>query len=463
MQPGELPRAFGKFQIEKELGRGGHGIVFRAFDPALGRKVALKIPRPELLDDPDGWHRFLREARAVALLDHPGIAPVLELGAVGPLCYMASAYFAGPNLAAWLKSRETPLDPRMAAGLVAEIAQAVGHAHARGVLHRDLKPQNILLEILPDSDDPDELCVRPRVTDFGLAKLLDAEADLTRTGVVLGTPRYMAPEQSQARHELVGPPTDVYALGAILAEMLNARSDAPGSDGASPSRVASLSRGASPSHVASPSHAVPSPLRDIIAKCLEPDPGRRYADAIELANDLNQFRKGEPVRARRGRLRRLLGAWASRRATNAAGLTALALVIAVLIALTFWNQGRVDRQAPAAAATVRGARAIRQARADRYADDLRMVSRLSLNKNRNPGVTATVHSLLDRNRPGAGEEDLHSLDWSYLWRRFHGEQATLAGHKARSSMSFTLPMEPPWPPREKTVRASGTWPVARSG
>ena len=409
-RPGNGPHQFGKFLIEQELGRGGHGVVFRALDPTLGRRIALKIPRPEFLDDPDARHRFLREARAVALLDHPGIVPILELGEVGPVCYMASVYCAGPNLAAWLKSRKTLLDPRVAAQLTAEIAQAVGHAHARGVLHRDLKPQNILLEDIPVSDDPAEPGVRLRVTDFGLAKLLDAEAELTRTGVVLGTPRYMAPEQRQARHDLVGPPADVYALGAILAEMLDGRPAAPGSDGALPSRP------------------VPPALRDIVAKCLEPEPGHRYADAVELAYDLERFRNGEPVRARRGRLRRRIGTWAGRRSMTAAGLVALAPLIASAFALPLWTPRRVDRNAPGAEG-VRDERGDRQARANRYADDLHLAARLSSNENRNPDVTATVHSLLDRNRPGAGGEDLRSLDWYYLWRRFHGEQATLSGHK----------------------------------
>ena len=150
-RPEDLPRPFGKFRIEGELGRGGHGIVFLAVDPTLDRRVALKIPRPELLDEPDWRRRFLREAHALARLDHPGIVAILELGEVDGVCYIASTYFDGPNLTAWLKDRETLLDPRGAARLACQIAEAVGHAHAHGVIHRDLKPRNILMRAVERS------------------------------------------------------------------------------------------------------------------------------------------------------------------------------------------------------------------------------------------------------------------------------------------------------------------------
>jgi serine/threonine protein kinase len=210
-----LPFArLGRFQILHELGRGGFGMVFLASDPQLGRVVALKVPRPEALLTPELRERFLREARAAAGLDHPNVVPVHEAGQEGLICYIASAYCPGVTLAEWLKERTEPVPVRLAARLVATLAEAVQHAHSRGVVHRDLKPANVLLQLLPEARtaspdstlkgldtrrDPSdaELTFIPKVTDFGLAKLaVDMQGktdgkreDPTQSGAVLGTPQ----------------------------------------------------------------------------------------------------------------------------------------------------------------------------------------------------------------------------------------------------------------------------------
>ncbi|HEY2157696.1 MAG TPA: serine/threonine-protein kinase, partial [Isosphaeraceae bacterium] len=223
--PGDLPRRFGRFLLVRELGRGGFGVVFLARDTSLGREVALKLPRPGALVSPEDRRRFLREGEAAGRLDHPHIVPVYELGEYDGICYIASAYCEGGTLGGWLRGRTSPIPVREAAALVAALAGAVGHAHARGIVHRDLKPGNVLLQrpaagAAGGGGDPDFI---PRLGDFGLAKVLGDDANDTRSGALLGSPAYMAPEQAAGRAREIGPATDVFALGVILYELLAGR------------------------------------------------------------------------------------------------------------------------------------------------------------------------------------------------------------------------------------------------
>jgi len=220
--------AFGRFQIVRELGRGGFGVVFLAIDPALNRPVALKLPRVEALLTPEARLRFTREAKAAAALDHPNLVALYEAGEVNSVCYLASAYCDGPTLATWLREQTEPVPPRLAARLVADLAGAVRHAHERGVLHRDIKPSNILLQRgqgqvgAPESHgEPStiEQEFSPRITDFGLARLMDRPGEeITASFAAMGSAPYMAPEQAEGKK--VGPAADVYGLGAILYALL---------------------------------------------------------------------------------------------------------------------------------------------------------------------------------------------------------------------------------------------------
>ena len=222
-----LKAQIGRFELLRELGRGGQGVVFLAVDPRLRRLVALKMPRPEVLTTPERHRRFLREGRAASALAHPNLVPIFEVGDDGPFVYIAAAYCEGPALAKWLKEHPLAVAFHEAAALVALLADAMAHAHARGIIHRDIKPSNVLLAPAePGSLGAVELRGQPVVpclTDFGLARLTDDDGEQTRTGVLLGTPSYMAPEQAAGRAVDVGPATDVYALGAVLYELLVGR------------------------------------------------------------------------------------------------------------------------------------------------------------------------------------------------------------------------------------------------
>src|SRR5436190_10223735 len=238
-----VPQRVGRFQIVRELGRGGFGIVYLAFVPSLRRKVALKVQRPETVLSAELRHRFLQEAHAAASLNHPHIVAVHEVGEAGVLGWIAEEYCPGCSLAASLAASKQPVPARLAAKWVVALADAVGYANSRGILHRDIKPSNVLLMVPQHSDhvettDQQEAAacdlksqidseylstVQPKLTDFGLAKLLDDNSNDTRTGTMIGTPGYMPPEQIESRRSEIGPATDVYGLGLVLYELLTAQ------------------------------------------------------------------------------------------------------------------------------------------------------------------------------------------------------------------------------------------------
>ena len=281
-----LPEAIGRFRILQQLGSGGFGIVFLADDPQLSRKVALKVPHAIWLLSKDGHQHFLREAEATARLNHPQIVAVYEIGEAGPVTYIASEYCDGPSLDTWLAARTKPVQVLEAARLVAKLATAMQHAHSRGVLHRDLKPSNILLcgssaekwqAISAELSD-----LSPKIADFGLAKVVEHTRNPTRSGAVLGTLAYLAPEQAAGRVRDISAQTDVYALGAILYELLTGSSPNSG-----PTEAETIQRILS-GEPESPRRKRPDIPRDLAAvcmKCLERAPERRYATAADLAKD----------------------------------------------------------------------------------------------------------------------------------------------------------------------------------
>jgi hypothetical protein len=328
-------KSFGRFVIEREMGRGGHGVVFLAFDPALKRRVALKVPRPDVLVTADLRRRFLREAQAAAILDHPNIVPIYETGESGPACYLAAAYCNGPTLGEWLMKRSSMMPPRQAALIALRMAEALQHAHERQIFHRDFKPSNILLEpraLIPERTRDEGLPFTPKLTDFGLAKVVEeGRGDDTRTGAILGTPRYMSPEQAEGRLKDIGPATDVHGVGVTLYEMLAGQ---PPYMGVGDGETLHLVRTAEPTPPSKHRDGVPRDLEAICLKCLEKEVDQRYPTALALAEDLRRFLADQPTVARPIRWPDRTLRWARREPMGAA--FAIGCVLAVLSIASTW-------------------------------------------------------------------------------------------------------------------------------
>ena len=286
--PAELPQVPG-YRVEALLGRGGMGVVYRAWHLRLNRAVALKMLLAGPCARPEELERFLRESQAVAGLGHPNIVQVYDMGDVEGRPYFTMELVEGGNLADQI--RGVPQPAHQAAARVATLAEAIHAAHQSGIVHRDLKPANILLT----RDGT------PKVTDFGLARRLEGDGGLTLSGVPVGTPSYMAPEQARGKRQAIGPATDVYALGAILYELLTGRPPFRAESATATLQQVLTDEPVSPTRL---NPQVPRDLTTICLKCLSKEPHRRYASAAALAEDLRRFLRGEPIAARRaGRLR----------------------------------------------------------------------------------------------------------------------------------------------------------------
>jgi serine/threonine protein kinase len=332
----------GDYELIKELGRGGMGVVYKARQISLNRPVAVKLLKADILASNDELRRFQNEAEAVALLDHQHIVPIFEVGEHEGRQYFSMKLVGGPSLEK--KLADFACDPKAAARLVKTAAEAVHHAHQRGILHRDLKPSNILLDEWGE----------PYVTDFGLAKRVEGDSEMTISGAILGTPPYMAPEQASGRRGAVTTATDVYGLGAILYTLLAGRAPFRGDS------VPDILEQVSEQQPQSPSKLNPRTPRDleiICLKCLEKDPQRRYPSALALADDLGRYVAGEPITARPAGSFERLWLWCKRnpRLAAALGSTAAALVAVVILSLLY-----ADRMSKLATAKAEQARIERE-------------------------------------------------------------------------------------------------------
>src|SRR2546422_5966521 len=283
-RPAKTFADFGDYELLEEIGRGGQGVVYRAHQKSLNRTVALKVIGLGPWTTEAHLKRFRREAEAAASLEHPGIVPIHEVGEREGTCYFSMGFIEGDPLDALV--RREPMSVRRAAELIAKVARTVHYAHEHHILHRDIKPGNILL------DQQGE----PHLTDFGLARLVETESTVTRTMEVLGTPSYMAPEQAVGNNAAISSATDVYGLGAVLYQLLTGH---PPFAGGTTYETIKLLLDTEPRQPRLLNPKIDRDLSTICLKCLEKDPQRRYSSALALAEDLERWLKHEPIRARR--------------------------------------------------------------------------------------------------------------------------------------------------------------------
>ena len=319
----------GDYELLEEVGRGGQGVVFRARQKSLNRTVALKVINLGPWASPAHLKRFRREAEAAASLDHPGIVPIHEVGEREGQCYFSMNFIEGGQLDEVVRGGPMPI--QTAAKLMAKVARTVHYAHEHGILHRDIKPGNILV----DKDG------EPHLADFGLARLVTGDSTVTNTRELLGTPSYMAPEQAMGGTAKLSRATDVYGLGAVLYQLLTDRPPFAGETSYETIRLV-LDTEPRPLRLLNPT--VDRDLSTICLKCLQKDPKRRYASALALAEDLEHWLKREPILARRIGFFIRAVKWVRRNPTRAllgAALVALAVVIA-------WNAWKGESLSPPA-------------------------------------------------------------------------------------------------------------------
>jgi TolB-like protein/predicted Ser/Thr protein kinase/Tfp pilus assembly protein PilF len=325
----------GDYELLEEIGRGGQGVVFRARQKSLNRTVALKIIGLGQWASKAHVKRFRLEAEAAASLDHPGIVPIYEVGERDGSCYFSMKFIEGGELDEVVKRQ--PMSVRQVAELMAKVARTVHYAHEHGILHRDIKPGNILLDAKGE----------PHLTDFGLARLVESESSVTHTLEVMGTPSYMAPEQAAGNNAGLSSATDVYGLGAVFYQLLTGH---PPFAGGTTFETVRLVLDTEPRQPRLWNPKVDRDLSTICLKCLEKDPQRRYSSALALAEDLEHWLRHEPIRARHAGIFTRGKKWLRRNPTTAA-LIALSLAFAATVGVMIWK-GESERPPPAGIAVL---------------------------------------------------------------------------------------------------------------
>jgi eukaryotic-like serine/threonine-protein kinase len=422
--------SFGDYELLAEVSRGGMGVVFKARQQSLGRVVALKM----LLDggkSSTDRERFLVEARAVARLSHPHIVPIYEVGEHGGRPFFTMEFVAGGSLRE--RIGEFHGDQRAIARLMVTVARAVEHAHRRGILHRDLKPGNVLLDELRE----------PHVTDFGLAKRLDEESGLTQDGAIVGTPSYMAPEQAQAASDL-STAVDVYGLGAVLYELLTGR---PPFKGETVVETMMKARSQSPPAPRTLAADIDPDLETICLKCLEREPQARYGSAARFADDLERWLEDKPIQARKVSVPERLVKWGRRQPLLASAAATIAVAVLGLLILGGFLWQDAEQRAAAVASLNDAQRRLstieqKAGEQEQRADTARKAAETADNQFKlaersavhtlyaadmllahaaweGDNLTA-VNDLLGRYQNLARQDDIRGFEWHYLYRQLHG-------------------------------------------
>ena len=405
----------GNYELLEQIGRGGMGVVFRARDLRLNRTVALKLIVTGKLASQLEVKRFFTEAASAARLEHPNIVPIYEVGEAEGRHFFAMKLMERGTLDEAMAKEDqtsgtTPPDIRHSTFLLTKIARAVHHAHQRGILHRDLKPGNILL----DSNG------EPMVSDFGLARQLESESDLTLSGTVLGSPSYMAPEQAAGRAREVTTAADIYSLGAVLFHLLTGQPPFRESSAVATMHAVVEHEPPRPSAL---NPVVDRDLETICLKCLEKEPARRYTSAAALADDLDRWQRGEPILARPPGAAERVWKWARRRPTTAALIIVSALALVGLLILQQVNETNLTHERDFARQQENLAKSSeRIMRENLYTSDMLLASRAI-----EEGNVALAQRTLQGHRPKPGEADLRGWEWRYLWRKSHGEQFQVLG------------------------------------
>jgi tRNA A-37 threonylcarbamoyl transferase component Bud32 len=436
--PNEV-RKLGRFDLLHAVGTGSFGTVYKAHDSQLDRIVAVKVPRAGTLPDGQEFDRFLREARSVAQLRHPGIVTVHEVGQQGGMPYLVSDFVQGATLADWLTARR--MSPRDAAQMLARVADALQYAHDHGIVHRDVKPSNIMIS----ADGTATLM------DFGLARRDAGEVTMTLEGQVLGTPAYMSPEQAAGEGHRVDGRSDVYSLGVILYQLLTGEPPFRGN-----SRMLLLQvLNDDPRPPRSLNDSIPRDLETICLKAMARQPGRRYATAAAFADDLRCFLAGDPILARPTSTWEHASNWARKRPAVAALLAVLAVVVTasvVGLSLLSWqvaarHQAAINAEVAAQRHEARaneehlaGQKA--EAEAHQRGEEARRLlyaAHASLMqiawKDR---AVPRLEQLLAAQQPKGDESDLRGFEWHYMSQQAAASHVTLTGHTDTvTALAFT--------------------------
>jgi eukaryotic-like serine/threonine-protein kinase len=416
---------FGDYELLEEIGRGGQGVVYRARQKSLNRTVALKVLALGPLATETHIKRFRQEAEAAASLEHPCIVPIYEIGERDGSCYFSMKFVDGGQLDEVV--RREPMSIRRTAELIAKLARTVHYAHQRGILHRDIKPGNILLDRQSE----------PHLTDFGLARLVENESTITRTMEVFGTPSYMAPEQAAGHNKQLTTAADIFGLGAVAYHLLTGQ---PPFAGGTTYETIKLVLESSPRRPSLLNRNVNRDLEIICLKCLEKEPGKRYSSAKSLADDLDRFLRDEPIASRRVSRTERMWRWCKRKPVVAGLSAALVLVLLGGFASVIWELHRAEQGELIA-------------RRNLYCADMNLAYQAW-----EEGNLQRAQSLLRAHLPERGREDLRGFEWRYLWQLFRDESLTTF-----ANANFTAEQVDGIPERHLVLTGDGHTLITASG